>query len=139
MKALDLKHGFSLLELLVVLTVVGVLLGLGTPLLGQFLAERRLDEAAITLSNALRRASDQAVTRSESVTLNVSGSTLSWKGEGDQVLGKASLPNKAALSSPSTILFSGRGLPIQKYDFSVSSGTKQKKIYLLPTGAVMIR
>lgn len=139
MKAPEIRRGFSLLELLIVLAVIGVLLGLGAPLLNQFIAQRRLDEAAITLSNALRRAGDQAITQSESVTMTLNGSDISWQNEASQVLGKARLPNSAKLTPTTTVTFSGRGLPTQKHDFTVSLASNQKAVYLLPTGAVIIR
>lgn len=139
MKVIDNKRGFSLLELLIVLAVVGTLLGLSVPLLSQFLAQKRLDEASITLSNALRLASDQAATQSESVTMTLNGTQLSWKNEADQALGQAKLPSSATLTPNATVIFSGRGLPIQKHDFTVNLGSKQKDVYLLPTGAVIIR
>lgn len=133
------RRGFSLLELLITLAAIAILLGLGFPLLNQFLAQRRLDEAAIALSNSLRRASDQAITQSQTVTVTLNSDTLSWQGENGQMLGERTLPGGAQLSPTGTITFSGRGLPVIGHDLSVSAASQSKAVYLLPTGAVIIR
>ena len=131
--------GFSLLELIVVLAVLGVLLGVGGIFLSQFLAEKRLEEAAVSLSAALRRAADQAQTQSQSVTLSAAERGLSWQGEAGETLGAAALPSGATLTPAATVVFSGRGLPQTRQSFTVSFKSEVKTVHLLPTGAVIIR
>ncbi|MDY6980447.1 MAG: GspH/FimT family protein [Pseudomonadota bacterium] len=58
------SHGFTLLELVVVLTVVSILLGLGAPSLGPFLSSER----GLTRMNSL--AGSLALTRSEAIKRN---------------------------------------------------------------------
>lgn len=131
--------GFSLLELLVVLAVLAVLLGIGGIYLSRFIAEARLNESVEELGATLRFVGDVAVTRSETITLNVDGSTLTWQDEIGTVLGSRTLPNEATATPADTITFRGRGLPVESHTFTVSQAKGTKTLYLLPTGAVILR
>jgi len=55
--------GFTLLELLVALAIVGALLFLGAPGWGSFIAEQQLQERADALLHALDRARSEAIKR----------------------------------------------------------------------------
>ncbi|WP_117236681.1 GspH/FimT family protein [Thermus sediminis] len=55
-----MRRGLSLLELLIVLAVLGLLAGLGTPNLLRFRAQAELDEAARSLAQAFQYARTEA-------------------------------------------------------------------------------
>ena len=131
--------GFSLLELLVVLAVLAVLLGIGGVYLSSFIAQARLNESAEDLGATLRRVSDVAITKSEEITLSVNETTLTWQDGAGAVLGSRTLPNEATAAPTDTVVFSGRGLPVTQHTFTVSQANGSKTVYLLPTGAVILR
>lgn len=136
------KQGFSLLEILVVLTVLGILLGLSGFLLSGYLRQQRLNEATRTFGETLRRVSELATTESQYFTLEVVGiDTLRWKEkDATSFRGSIEIPNIEALIIPTggdVIEFTGRGLPQQGYLFELQLGTIKRKVYLAATGAVM--
>lgn len=61
------SSGFTLVELLVALAITGLLLGLGAPGVGAWLAEQQLQERADALLHALDRARSEAVKRGSRV------------------------------------------------------------------------
>lgn len=74
MHILNVK-GFTLLELLLVLTLLGLLLGIGVPAMSRQLEQVRLSRAAETLASDLRLARQLAIERQQAVYVNFSGQT----------------------------------------------------------------
>lgn len=78
--------GFTLVELLVALAITGVLLGLGAPAMGAWLAEQELQQRADALLHALDRARSEAVKRGSRVHVcpdasgACPGSAAAWEG-----------------------------------------------------------
>lgn len=78
--------GFTLVELLVALAITGMLLGLGAPAAGAWLAEHQLEERADALLHALDRARSEAVKRGSRVhvcpdaSAACPGSAAGWEG-----------------------------------------------------------
>lgn len=128
-----------MLELLVVLAVLAVLLGIGGVYLSKFIAEARLNESAEELGATLRFVGNVATTKSETITLNVNNDTLTWQDGTGTVLGSRTLPNEATTAPTGTVTFRGRGLPVESHTFTVSQANGTKTVYLLPTGAVILR
>jgi len=64
-------RGFSIIELMVAVALIGVLTALGLPAIGNWMADTRLRAAAESLANQLRLAQATAVTRNR-VTMLVS-------------------------------------------------------------------
>lgn|GEM_PF-2752432 len=62
--------GFSLIETLIVVSIVGVLLGLAVPSFHDLIVERRVESSTQRISDVLGRAIDEARTRREAVTLS---------------------------------------------------------------------
>jgi prepilin-type N-terminal cleavage/methylation domain-containing protein len=54
-------HGFTLIELMVVIAIVAVLVGVAAPLTGSYLSRRQLEAAAYTMVQDLRRAQNEAI------------------------------------------------------------------------------
>ena len=78
--------GFTLVELLVALAITGILLGMGAPAVGAWLAEQQLQERADALLHALDRARSEAVKRGSRVHVcpdasgACPGSAAAWEG-----------------------------------------------------------
>ncbi len=63
------QRGFTLVELLIVLVVAGVLTTIGMPAMGSFHGKTVVDAQVQSLSAAMRRARQEAITRGELVTV----------------------------------------------------------------------
>ena len=80
------SSGFTLVELLVALAITGLLLGLGAPGVGAWLAEQQLQERADALLHALDRARSEAVKRGSRVHVcpdasgACPGNAAAWEG-----------------------------------------------------------
>ena len=70
-------HGFSLIELLVVMAIAAVLLGIGVPNMQQYVVSSRLSTAANDFFTALNLARSEAVRRGAQVTLITNGAANS--------------------------------------------------------------
>jgi type IV fimbrial biogenesis protein FimT len=75
--------GLTLVELLVAMAVLGILLGIGVPALGQFATESRLTATTNRLVSALHLARSEAVRRNTRVTLCASADGVFCAAEGD--------------------------------------------------------
>jgi type IV fimbrial biogenesis protein FimT len=64
-----IQRGFTLLELIVVVTIVGILLGIGAPSFIEFLRNNRMAAAANDLLTAMNVARTEAIKRREPVTV----------------------------------------------------------------------
>lgn len=63
------SRGFTLIELVVALLVLGILLGVGMPAFGKMVDQQRMDAALATLTGSLNMARQEAVRRNRPVTL----------------------------------------------------------------------
>lgn len=63
------QRGFTLTELLTALAVSGVLATIGMPAMGSFHSKTVIDSQVQSLSSAMRRAREEAITRGELVTV----------------------------------------------------------------------
>ena len=78
-----MEAGLTLVELLVAIAVLGILLGIGVPALGQFAADSRLTSTTNRLVSALHLARSEAVRRNARVTLCPSADGVFCAAEGD--------------------------------------------------------
>jgi len=75
----DAGHtGFTLLELLVTLALVGLLLGLAVPAMGRFLDTARLSSATEAISQELQQARNHALTHQQNVYFSLSVAAHRW-------------------------------------------------------------
>jgi type IV fimbrial biogenesis protein FimT len=68
-------RGFSLIELMVVVALIGILMALGVPAIGSWMADARLRATAESLTNQLRLAQSAAVTRNRVSMLVLTNAT----------------------------------------------------------------
>lgn len=133
--------GFSLVETLVVLAVLGVLLTLGLPFYGSLLEARRLEEARAELSGFLRHVGGRALLESQGYTVEFTpgSGTLRWR-RADGREGSFTLPHGARVLSVSPspqVGYTGRGFPLGQYRVEVGLGRRSRPVVLLPTGKVV--
>jgi prepilin-type N-terminal cleavage/methylation domain-containing protein len=134
------KNGFSLIELLVLIAVIGILMGIGALQMTKYIEQQRLTEAAKTLGETLRKIGHSAMTQSQEMTLDntYNQTVLSWENEDAQTFEQV-LPYdiKVTAQNPSgAIIFNGRGFPVSGYSFTISRNSKTRVVHLLATGAV---
>ena len=137
------SQGYTLIEILVVLGILGILLGIGFVSLIGFMNRTRAGEAAAELASGLRAAGSRALTTSEGVTVNFidAGRTLSATNAANTKEDRRTLPNDAVVTATmpgGPIVFSGRGLPVQQYSVTLSAARQQRTVVLLVTGKVVL-
>ena len=130
--------GFSLIELLIAMAILGIFLVLGGLGLNRTIQTARLNEASQTLSENLKLIGQEALTSSQEITVSIDSQGISWLTEAG-VSRSLSLPHNALLSSSkSSFTFSGRGFPIEgSVGFVVKRNEKTRALSLLATGMVI--
>jgi prepilin-type N-terminal cleavage/methylation domain-containing protein len=139
MTATTRQQGFSLIEMLIILGVLSILLGIGALNFNQYMQRSRLNEASKVMGETLRRVSELAITESQGMIVTLGSNSLSWREAATNTpRGSQTLPYNATISAKSTssIDFTGRGIPLESENFTVSLNSKNKEVYLFVTGAV---
>lgn len=99
------KHdGFTMIELMVIIAIVGILAAIGAPSLSESLARRSLEGVANELSADLQYTKSQAVSANTTVSMVTSahGYTVSNSGTTFKTI---ALDSKITLTSPLTVSF----------------------------------
>ena len=94
------RGGFTLVELMVVVLIIGLLAAVGVPNIVSFNDGHRLQEATSDLESAIRKARSIAITRNAQAVFMVNAGTRSWMvaydtdedGNMDVTLGPNALP-----------------------------------------------
>ncbi|WP_158290116.1 GspH/FimT family pseudopilin [Ramlibacter sp. WS9] len=112
------SRGFTIIELLVVMTVIGILAGIAVPSFRNFIAQQRVKSASYEVSTSLLFARSEAIKRNAQVKVAPAAGT-DW-GTGWNVTinaGGTVLQNQAQTSgititkTPAEIIFQGTGRP----------------------------
>lgn len=113
------SRGFTLPELLIVVTVMGVLLAAGVPQFVEFIRNQRVKSASFDLFSSLVVARSEAITRNTSVTITPA-STTNWangwtityvdatSGSTVTLRDQAAFPN-ITITGPTTVVYRGSG------------------------------
>ena len=91
------QRGFNLIELLVVLTIAGVMLGLGVPAFREFMATQRVRNTAFDFAATLLLARSEAIKRNTAVTIDQAGG--GWDGGWTVNVGGTTLSSKEAAAN----------------------------------------
>lgn len=89
------QSGFTLIELIVVVTLTAVLLGIGIPSFREFTATQKVKGAAFDLAAALLLARSEAVKRNATVTVTQTGGN--WSNGWTVTVGGTTLSSQGAL------------------------------------------
>ena len=138
------QSGFTLIEILVVLTLAGVLAGLAVPSFREFMASQRVKTASFDLVTALMMARSEAVKRNTSVS--VSQATGGWTNGWTVVVGGTTLVNKDSTGNvnittnpdPATasVAFQGTGrvAATVRFQLETPNTTAVRCVTVSPTG-----
>lgn len=77
------QSGFSLIEMLIVLVIIGVLLGIATPSLSNFFDKQRNNEATQTLVAAFREARTESQLRRQDIIFRLNDNNVTLVAAGD--------------------------------------------------------
>jgi len=112
--------GFTLIELMVTLTIAAIMLGVGIPSFRSFIASQRVKAAAYDLTTALMIARSEAVKRNASVTV-APDTANTWTAGWTVKVGTTTLQQQSTMSGvtitkaasaaaiPSTFVYGGSG------------------------------
>lgn len=69
-------RGFSLIEVMIVLAILGILISIAAPAFSEWVASQRVRDTATDLHSSLMRARSEAISRGTSVTITAVGGNL---------------------------------------------------------------
>jgi len=72
------SRGFTITELLIVVTIAGILMAAALPAYNDFVRNQRVKTASFDVFSSLVYARSEAVTRNASVTVTPTSGTTSW-------------------------------------------------------------
>jgi type IV fimbrial biogenesis protein FimT len=131
------SRGFTLPELLIVVTVAGVMLAAGVPSFVEFIKNQRVKTASFDLFSSLVVARSEAITRNTSVTITpastanwANGWTITYVDSGGATIAvrdQASMPN-ITITGPTSVVYRGSGR---------LTGTATPQFQLTATGATV--
>jgi type IV fimbrial biogenesis protein FimT len=134
-------RGFTLIELMVTLTVLGVMLGIGIPAFKDFIDGQRVKSAAFELMSSLLIARSEAVTRHTTVTITplsggawvsgwsvTAGGTLLHKQQAIEGITVATQNSGCTASATvASVAFASTGRPSASSCFKFSGNTSAMK------------
>jgi type IV fimbrial biogenesis protein FimT len=124
------NRGFTLPELLIVITILAVLMAAGLPSFGEFVRNQRVKTASFDLFSSLVLARNEAVTRNASVTMRASGGawsngwTVTYTDGGGNVVPvrvQEGIPNVTIAGPVGDVVYHGSGRLTGAVSFQLSS------------------
>jgi type IV fimbrial biogenesis protein FimT len=124
--------GFTLIELMIVVVIIGVMLGLAAPSFRSFILDQRLRATSADLRIAILTARSESVKRNRNVVITPRSSN--WSNGWEIANPDASLPDilthvidnptiAVSLESGTVVGFRANGRAQESIDFEVSAGT----------------
>lgn len=144
------KSGYTAIEMIIVLTIVGILTAVLIPVIKNYLPGIELNGTARILTADLRNTQEKAITeqnrygiRFKSPTQN-SYQVIHFFDESEEISATKYLSSEQTLELASSItsneiIFSADGGPSSSGDITLSRGTSQKVITVSPAGFIMVR
>lgn len=141
MKVRRAHRGFTLIELMVTLTVLAILMGVGVPSFRNFVAGQKVKTVSHDLMSALVIARSEAIKRNASVTLApvtadtwVSGWTVTAAPSATTVHQQQAVSGVTITLAPSTVVFGANGRPAATSKFQVAATSTTKCVRVDLTG-----
>lgn len=135
--------GFTLVEIMVVLTILGVMMGIGIPSFRNFIGSQRAKSASYELVTALMLARSEAIKRNGDVTITpptASTWTSGWtvaNSAGTALQVQDEFTNITISTNPSplaTVTFKGTGRPTASAKWQIASATTTRCVKLDTSG-----
>lgn len=141
MRVRQAHRGFTLIELMVTLTVLAILMGVGVPSFRNFVAGQKVKTVSQDLMSALVIARSEAIKRNATVTLApvtadtwVSGWTVTAAPSATTVHQQQAVAGVTITLAPSTVVFAANGRPGATSKFQVTGTTTTKCVRVDLTG-----
>ncbi len=124
------NRGFTLPELLIVITILAVLMAAGLPSFGEFVRNQRVKTASFDLFSSLVLARNEAITRNASITMRAAGGawsngwTVTYTDDGGNVVPvrvQEAVPNVAIAGPVGDVVYQGSGRLTGAVSFQLSS------------------
>ena len=113
------KRGVTLVEVLVVVTIMGILSGIGIASLRGAIMNSRIKDAGINATAFMERAANEATRLNTKLCVTVSGKTLKlYKGACNVKHANADLIDEFTLESPNTFLTTGSSIGVLPISFT---------------------
>jgi type IV fimbrial biogenesis protein FimT len=133
-------RGFTLVELLVVLSILGIMMGIGIPSFKTFIGNQRAKSTAYELVTSLLLARSEAIKRNTDVTITPSTAntwTSGWSvaSGGSTLQSQGSVDNITVTTSTASVTFKGTGRPTASAKWQIASSSSTRCVKLDNSGA----
>jgi type IV fimbrial biogenesis protein FimT len=136
------KRGFTLVELLLVTTVLVILIAVGVPSFGTIIRNQRIKSASFELYSSLVFARSEAITRNTTVTIAPAGGNWGngWTvtESGGTVLRQDEGVTAVVVSGPANVVYRGsgrlEGAVFPEFEMSVAGDSTQKRCIRIDLG-----
>jgi type IV fimbrial biogenesis protein FimT len=131
--------GFTLVEILVVLSILGIMMGIGIPSFRTFIGNQRAKSVGYELVTSLMLARSEAIKRNADVAISPSTANTWISGwsvtvGGTTVQAQDELTNVTVTGSQPTVTFKGTGRPAASATWQIESATTTRCVKLDAAG-----
>src|SRR5690606_6805104 len=141
------RSGFSIAEVLLVLTILGIVAGFAVPAVSRSVDQTRIDRAAFLLATDLENAFTLAARQKAPVRITVNTSALSYVFSDRQTngvmvernMGPASIYGLSSLSSSGTVDVFPNGLASSQVTFTLTTAHNTRTVTMSRAGQVRIQ